>query len=190
MKADASIEFLREFHGDALWVLVAIHPDRSKNICITRTFLQGEEAKARIFIDRWNGTYNLYFLIAEPKGVPTKKPRKTDILRTFYFWVDVDPRTGEDLDEERERIRRLCTSNLPEGVPEPTFVVDSGRGYWCFWRLVDPVVIDGDLDLARNAELYNIELERRFGADSCHNIDRIARLPGTLNMKTKEFSIV
>lgn len=49
------------------------------------------------------------------------------------------------------------------------------------WRLREPVAIDGDLAAAEDAKRWNLQLEVLFGADSCHNVDRILRLPGTVN---------
>src|SRR3546814_6476433 len=60
----------------------------------------------------------------------------------------------------------------------PTFILDSGRGYLCFWELstfsADIAEIEG----------VNLALGTPLGADDCHNADRLARLPGTINSKT------
>jgi len=107
---------------------------------------------------------------------------RTDIKRVWYLHVDVDPRAGEDLAAEQERCKNLVTTELPEGVPPPTFALFSGGGYQAFWRLKDPIVIEGDLEKAEAAKLFNIQLQRLFSADKVHNIDRIMRLPGTVNI--------
>ena len=96
--------------------------------------------------------------------------------------VDIDPRAGEDLEAERARALGLLTTNLPAGVPAPTVIVFSGGGYQGFWRLEEPIPINGDLAQAEDAKRYNQRLETLFGADQCHNIDRIMRLPGTVNV--------
>ena len=43
----------------------------------------------------------------------------------------------------------------------------------------EPIPIDGVLAAAEDAARYNKQLELIYGADNCHNIDRILRLPGT-----------
>ena len=52
----------------------------------------------------------------------------------------------------------------------------SGGGYQAFWTLREPAG-----DLAR-VERINAELARRLGGDRCHNVDRVMRLPGTINV--------
>ncbi|MBK6704251.1 MAG: hypothetical protein IPG56_11185 [Caulobacteraceae bacterium] len=71
----------------------------------------------------------------------------------------------------------MLTSRLPPGVPPPSAVIDSGGGYWGFWRLEKPLPINGDAGSYEDAKRYNQALELTFGAD--HNVDRVARLPGT-----------
>lgn len=175
-ETEEAIAFLRKFHGADSWVLTAIDPEKKGSI-VTRTFTSVAWSAAKDFIDAHDGKRNVYFLPASITGMLNKKPSKDDIAHTRWLWVDIDPRAGEDLDEERVRILELLTTNLPEIVPgPPTLVVDSGRGYWGFWRLTEPARLE--------AEDYMRALEIEFRADSCHNIDRIARLPGTVNLKT------
>ncbi|MEM1173299.1 MAG: hypothetical protein AAGI27_00680 [Pseudomonadota bacterium] len=180
MDTDVAIRFLREFHGDALWVLTAIH----NGGIATQTFDAQRADQAQRFIRRYaERGWNLYFLPATPHGVLGKKPSKSDIASTRWLWVDLDPRVDEDLAGERERLLGLLTHNLPNSVPgPPTLIVDSGRGFWGYWRLKEPAGIE--------AEEFMRELERIFSADKCHNIDRVARLPGTLNTKTGERACV
>ena len=61
-------------------------------------------------------------------------------------------------------------------------VVFSGGGYQAFWKLETPISINGDLGRAEDAKRYNQQLELLFGGDNCHNVDRIMRLPGTVNV--------
>ena len=96
--------------------------------------------------------------------------------------VDIDPEPNRPIDEERDRILRLLMDKLPKGIPEPTVIVFSGGGFQAFWKLKEPIEISGNIELAENAKRYNQKLEEDFGADNCHNIDRIMRLPGTYNV--------
>ena len=76
---------------------------------------------------------------------------------------------------------------MPAGIPKPNRIIDSGRGYWLFWKLEIPHPTDGkDGQLTKTIEFYGEGLERAFRpyADDCCNIDRIGRLPGTRNSKT------
>jgi hypothetical protein len=81
---------------------------------------------------------------------------------------------------------------LPQCVPKPNRIIDSGRGYWGYWKLATPQPVDGSKNnvngpLTEAVERFGRGIEQAFGdrfADGCRNIDRIARLPGTINTKT------
>src|SRR5262249_10984883 len=83
---------------------------------------------------------------------------------------------------ELERIENLFTQMRPADVPEPTIVVSSGGGCQAFWRLAEPVQIGGGKAQWEELERYNQQLEEVFEGDHCWNIDRIMRLPGTVNI--------
>jgi len=176
----AAVAFLERYAPDGGWVLTCIQPDR-KGI-ETRTFGPSTKDELNKWLELYNGQRNIYFSINEVAGSTSKKASRSEIARVRWFHVDLDPRAGENFDEERSRLLGLLTHKLPTGVPAPTAVWFSGGGYWAVWRLDEPLVIDGDLEKAEEAKLYNLQLELLFNADNCHNIDRIARLPGTINL--------
>lgn len=186
-----AIDFLKTLHPDGPWVITAINPEQAGGRTETETFAPDEEDGARRFIDKWNGKWNLYFTHNRVDRKMCKKPERIDIAWLDHLHVDLDPNRWteevklspeEFIKEEQDRILTLLTEKLPVGVPKPTFVVFSGGGYQAFWKLAEPIKLDGTLDGAENAKLWNVELERIFGADHCHNIDRIMRLPGTINI--------
>ena len=179
--ASSSIDFLKAFHPEGPWCLTALDP-LGKDGPSTATFLPERGAQAAAFIEAWNGKRNLYFSVNPIRTVTNKKAKATDIAALAYLHVDIDPRVNEDLDDERTRIEALLTSNLLDGVPQPTVIVFSGGGYQAFWKLAEPLALDGSQETADKAKLWNLALERQFAADSCHNIDRIMRLPGTMNL--------
>lgn len=178
----AALEFLTRWAPEGPWVLTAIAVER-KGI-ETATFYPGDNAEA--WIEKYNGQRNIYFHVNPPVRDLTRKAERSDIARVDWLHVDIDPRAGEDLDAERERALGLLTERLPKGVPRPTCIVFSGGGYQGFWRLKEPIPVEGDLAAAEEAARYNQQLELRFGADKCHNIDRIMRLPGTVNLPDKK----
>lgn len=130
---------------------------------------------------------NVYFTPQPTRGPVNKKPTKADIARVEFLFVDLDPFSGEDLDTERARIRKLLNGNLQEkGYPETSITVDSGNGYNALWRLAEPIDVDGDADKIADAERYTRELVNRLGGDKgTHNIDRLLRLPFTRNLPNK-----
>lgn len=182
---EESVRWLRFFHPEERWLLNTIKVGGGVGD-LHGTFRAGQEGDVVDFLERAaEGDLNVYFSVNPPARDMTKKALRTDIARMTHLHVDLDPRTGEDPAKERERLLGLLTTNLPEGVPAPSAIVDSGGGYWGFWRLDEPFVIDGDEARYEEAKLYNLQLELLFGADSCHNVDRIARLPGTVNWPDK-----
>lgn len=182
----AAVDFLKQFSPEGPWILTCISTDR-KGI-ETQTFTAENEKSLLNWLKIHNGNRNIYFHINSCLKVATKKVNRQEISSVDWFHIDLDmrptpePFTPEYIESERQRCLGLLTTKLPIGVPEPTFIVDSGGGYWGFWRLETPIPIDGDLDKAEDAKMYNLQLETIFGADNCHNIDRIARLPGTVNI--------
>ncbi len=176
----ASLAFLRRWAPTGLWVLTAIQPTGARSIT-TETFDASTEAECLAWLKQYGGDRNVYFSVNPPRERIGKKAEREDIAELAWLHVDVDPRAGDDLGAEQSRILDLMTRKLPAGVPEPTCVVFSGGGYQAFWRLTDPIPLGGDLDKCEKAKLYNLQLEYLFQADSCHNVDRIMRLPGSIN---------
>lgn len=181
----SAIEFLKSMHAASLWGLTAIDVESGKTQ--TATFDAECPTRALAWIEARNGSLNLYFSVNPLRDTMSKKAKSTDVAALAYLHVDIDPRTGEDIEAERARILNLLTDNLPAGIPKPTAVVFSGGGYQAFWKLAEPLALDGSVEDAEKAKLWNLGLERKFGcADSCHNIDRIMRLPGTINVPNKK----
>lgn len=177
---DAALAFLRRWAPSGPWVLTSIRTDRKA--INTRTLWPSDEAAVVSWLEEFNGKRNIYFHVNPPIKDISKKAEREDIKSLDWLHVDIDPRAGEDIEEERKRALGLLTTRLPEGVPAPTCIVFSGGGYQGFWRLAEPIPINGDLEIAEDLKRYNMQLEVLFGADNCHNIDRIMRLPGTINL--------
>ena len=195
----ASIAFLDFFHGDAPWHLVAI---RDKVIhAVTYTQASRRAVAAEEWLTRHNREgFNVYFGPNPLRAALTKKAAKSDIASAQWLWADVDPPetlTPTDLDAWRsERLVQLDDLLISGTIPEPTYLIDSGRGLWAFWRLTTPqpvdsikVKVNGEDSIKDGPATLKIEaharaIARLFGADHCSDICRIARLPGTTNFKT------
>jgi hypothetical protein len=176
----ASIEFLRRVHPSRKWVLSSLAPDQQG--MNTATFDASTEAQCLQWLEREGRTRNIYWSVGEPIGDVSKKLERTDISRVHYFHVDIDPRAGEDVATDQKRILNLLTGDkLPGKLPAPTIITFSGGGYQGFWELDKPIEINGDLTKAEDTKLFNLFIEQRLGADHCHDISRIMRLPGTIN---------
>jgi hypothetical protein len=174
----AAIDFLNLWCPQGPWVLTAIEPDRKEKGIDTMTFRDPEEAIE--WLEAQGHSRNLYFHVNPTTKDMRKKALRTDIAALAWLHVDIDPRAGEDIAEEQARALKVL-QNPPGNIPPPTVIVFSGGGYQGFWKLREPLPIGGDLAIAEEAKRYNLQIELLFGADNCHNVDRIMRLPGTIN---------
>lgn len=176
----ASIDFLKRWRAGGPWVLTAISLDK-KSIS-TKTFKSEEEVLK--WLAEFGSSRNIYFSVNSTMYEVSRKPMREDVASLDWLHVDIDPRAGEPLDVERTRILKQLREP-PTNIPKPTVIVFSGGGYQGFWKLVEPKDIKGEETLYEDAKRYNLALELAFGADSCHNVDRIMRLPGTINRPDK-----
>jgi hypothetical protein len=177
---DASISFLKRFHPGRRWVLTGINPDRTaKPATVTATFDDGRIDACRTWLEDKGRVFNLYFSVGEINKDLSSKADRIDIARVVYLHVDLDPRAGEDIASEQKRILTLLQKN--DKLPQPTAITFSGGGYQGFWAIETPIEIGGKLEKAEDAKLHNLFIEHTLGADHCHNIDRIMRLPGSVN---------
>jgi hypothetical protein len=170
-----SLDFLKKFRPNGPWVLTAVPVEGGK--LTTVTFAAKDGKKVTAWLKRLGKDHNIYFSVNPTTSDVSKKASREDILRVEYLHVDVDPRAGESLKDEQERILQ----KIREFKPVPTTVIFSGGGYQAFWRLEEPIQIDGDVTKAESAKRYNMQLEVRLGGDNCHDVSRIMRLPGTMN---------
>lgn len=178
-KTKDSIDFLKKWCPEGPWVLTAIIPDGKTE---TVSFQPSAWQKAADWIESHQGKRNLYFHVNPVRGALSNKASKEDIARMAWLHIDIDPRAGEDFGEERERALKL----LQEYEPRPSVIIDSGGGFQGFWKLNHEakLEINGSVAKAQELEAYNQQLEKIFQGDHCHNVDRIMRLPGSINVPT------
>lgn len=100
-----------------------------------------------------------------------KKARKSDIVAGRYAHVDIDPpKEGGAFDWVS------VLADLDSAICPPSFVINSGNGLQAFWRLHEAASEPGEI------ERINRAIAVHLGGDHCHNIDRLMRLPGTVNL--------
>lgn len=179
---EEAVQFLVKFRPGGPWLLNAIDPGGKWPALIGKTFTWDAQEEMFKWIKSFQGERNLYFTVNPLLVALDSKASRKHIKELAWLHVDIDPRAGEDLEEEKERALKLLSDPPFENVPKPTVIVFSGGGVQGFWKLDDPMEIDGQEHLYEQAKLYNKRLEEAFSADNCHNVDRIMRLPGTLNI--------
>ena len=185
-----AIEFLQKFHPSGPWVITAISPN--KNGIETASFAAADHEACRPWMQDHgdNKRRNLYFTVNTVTRMLDSKPTREHIAAMAWLHVDLDPEAPpKDADRaeievhytaERERILALLR-NPPGGIPAPTLITFSGGGYQGFWRLEKPVMLDGTPEAYEQAKLWNKQLEIVLGGDNCHNVDRIMRVPWSIN---------
>jgi hypothetical protein len=157
----ASLDFLDHmFDAGVTRHLVAI----SETGKVTaRSFGPTERLVTQAWIEARQGDSNIYYSVNALKPtVRNQKARKEDLAAGLHLHVDVDDASA------LSRIRKF--------LPKATVVVFSGGGFQAFWKLKEPTP-----DLAR-VERINAKLAHDLGGDNCQNIDRVMRLPGTINI--------
>ncbi|MCK7612356.1 VapE domain-containing protein [Roseibium sediminicola] len=157
---EAAVQFLEDMFPSQPRHLVAISNKGHVEAC---TFQPFEDEDMREWIDERQGVDNLYLHVNGLRpNVLNKKARKEDVLSAHYVHVDID-----DLD---------AAKRISDFTPPPTVTVFSGGGYHHYWKLAE-----ASDDLVR-VEAINQAVAKALGGDNCHNIDRIMRLPGTVNL--------
>lgn len=193
--------FLRDLRGGGPWSVTSIQD----GMIHTETFSGDRGYNAmRDWITARIDRLNLYWWVNPAYGSPGTKAALEDVACLERLHVDLDPDKKSTMPEEQQRALILALiqdeARLKKiGLPGlPSFLIDSGGGYWAFWNLATPLSLDGPneqdrRDNAFRAGGYNKWVGDRINeelglkvADNCHNVDRIARLPFTHNFPTEK----
>jgi hypothetical protein len=152
--------------------LVAIHP--KTQVTFGHHFAYDTEA-ALAFIEKNNDDgMGIYWSVNAVRPHRHQKPAKHDISHARFVHVDIDPpKNGGKFDKP------AIVEALYELPTPPSFVIDSGGGLNAFWRL------DAPCENLASIEAINRQVQDFYGADACWNIDRIMRVPGTVNYPNK-----
>ncbi|MEE1876813.1 AAA family ATPase [Altererythrobacter litoralis] len=169
--SDMARSFFAETISDQIH-LVAIIPDGAT---IGRSFgIDIETAIAWATAQNGQGK-NVYWTVNGVRAGVNKKPTKADITHARFVHVDIDPpKDGSAWD------RNKALADLQGLASQPSLVIDSGNGLQAFWRL------DGQAYTQEQVEAVNVAIRDHFGADKCHNIDRLMRVPGFVNYPNKK----
>ena len=163
--------FLRDHVGTMIHV-VSIKPDADKNDPdkIHGHYFGDAAGDAASWVAAENaGGRNCYWTVNVTAAGLDRKPSKEDIAAARFAHADIDPPKGSAGMDKGAALASLQALDLV-----PSFVIDSGNGLQPLWRLAyapecDPV------------ENINRAIAEKLGADNCYNIDRLLRVPGTIN---------
>jgi hypothetical protein len=183
VNTDSSWAFIRFLHDSRPHVDLAVIP-ATGGAPRCRSFTKKDKRICTNFLAQ-EATANIYYQINSTVKRVRRKAKKQDIAKVDFLHVDVDPNGDHPLEEEQERILNLL-KDPPDPVPKPSLIVFSGGGYQALWKLEVPVVIDGDQAKIVEVESRNRWLADQLGGDHCFNVDRLLRLPGTLNFPNEK----
>ena len=172
---DEALHFLRSIDATGRHNLVAIDPTTGH--VEGRTFERADDAAQ--WIAERNGRANLYWSVNEPvPGAPHDKLRKEHIGAIRALVADLDPPGVEALDRERAEIASKAAAVQATNYA-PTITLDSGSGCQMIWKLAEKLE---PTEHRQWAEDQGRAIRAVLNGDAVQNIDRIMRLPGTLNI--------
>ena len=185
---DEAIGFLRLWRPRGLLNLVSITTDGK---IAGRTWDAGRESSwpmiARWIADENRRGFNIYFTINEIGASIASKPKKSDIVRATAAYADIDPTKGRPYEDERSRLlgEGLTLLGITLGA---SVIIDSGHGLQGLWWLDAPIENElyGETDPEKakpktEFEKLNDKIGLAIGSKGTWNVDRVFRVPGTLN---------
>jgi putative DNA primase/helicase len=177
--SEITLKFLRHLRPNGPWVLVAIHPDTG---AIEGKTVHDPDGVSE-FLSRYLGQRNLYYSLNPPRNAMDKKPSKKDIAAIEYLHTDLDPKEDESPEAAKERY----LGALRAFRPLPWAIIDSGNGIQASWKMDASIPLDEapaeNKKKIADAEARMLALVLKLGGTSgTQNIDRILRLPGTINL--------
>jgi RecA-family ATPase len=174
-----AIQFFKDLDAQGRHNLVAMNPAGGPPW--GKTFEPGDFPGMADFITK-NWQNNLYYTPNEPKaGAPHKKLRKSDMGAIRAVTVDLDQQDGEDRALAQARLDMTVAAALTKPI-KPTAVIDSGNGRQLVYRLPEKLAINPQTQ--GDAEALGRGMATELGGDPTQNVDRIMRIPGTINWAT------
>lgn len=186
----AALAWLKIWHPDGPWIIVEIDPNTAPRRPPATAFT--DEVELEKFLNAKNGQNNLYFIpnrVSEdyftpklgPNGRPLTltTPTKEEIRSLVCLQVDLDlPKTGPRAAQSPENIQWL-RERIEALYPAPTVIIFSGGGLQAYWLFDTPLDAERFRDQVEQASKL---IAQELGSDAVQNINRLMRLPGTINL--------
>lgn len=173
----AALSFLGSLEPEGPWLLVAINPNAPKDAPEVELacFMPSEGQALLNWLDKFQGKRNLYYTSNLPDHHPFRTARKEAVKTLRVLHVDVDlPGSADDLSEIA-----ILRQHVESYDPPPTAIIFTGGGFQALWKLESKLDAKEYQD---RVEGTNKAIWQQITGDHCHDISRLLRLPGTINI--------
>ena len=162
--------------------LCAIHPAGNRPV-VGRSFPKteaGQAAALRWLVEADRKGYGIYFNANEvkPLGKQHAKAKEAEVLTVRFLHVDADLPAGTAPDAV-ETARAELLAKIKAAPLVPSLIINSGNGFGLFWELAEPITVTAEK--LEDIKARNVALADQLGGDDCANLDRVMRLPFTVN---------
>ncbi|MGM5482334.1 MAG: hypothetical protein ACQESF_02625 [Nanobdellota archaeon] len=132
------------------------------------------------------------------KGPEYKQFLEEEVTKLTGFYLDIDVETGtEDVHKKTSlpKTQKEALSLLENVWPQPTFIINSGYGFHCWWLFREPYEIETQQERAdiklmlRQFNGYFVKRAKELGfeIDHLYDLKRLLRIPDTKNYKNKKY---
>jgi len=127
-------------------------------------------------IERWNGRANVY-VGACPRS--RRSGTREAVTIVLAVWADLDFHQIDSTD--REHAEQVARERLTQFAFPPTVLVFTGNGIQAWWFFCTPIRISDEYP-AEKFEAINRGIAKVLGGDAVHDLARVLRVPGTMNL--------
>lgn len=138
------------------------------------------ESGFEAFVNRYNDSYNIYYGVATRKNEKGGSKKDCGYLPAIYIDIDCDSESRKSktyFKTKREVIDLIALLDFGESL-----IVDSGNGIHLYWLFKEPIQLNSGYDEMLEELMKNLSLI--FGGDATHDVSRILRVPGSMNIKS------
>jgi hypothetical protein len=184
-----AVDWLLWWSPTGPWVFYTIDPEKEGAAPLAQVCEDVDELTK--LIKRHNGKRNIYYCPNTLKSTVVKAPTKGDVTHIITVFVDQDLPRGV---APSEAAFAVLLGRIRALEPAPTAIVFTGGGYQAYWRFLVPIArpydADGKLldndDVCKQAEAVGQAIAHGLHADTVQNINRLMRLPGTVNIPNQK----
>ena len=138
------------------------------------TFAESVE-KAVAAAERANGTANVY-VGACPRF--RRSGKREDVSTVIAAWADLD---FHQIDGDRDKAAAIAEARIASLRIVPTIVAWTGNGLHTWWLFNEPQALTDEWP-AERFEAINRGIAAALGGDAVHDLARVLRVPGTMNL--------